>query len=446
MPKYKYNFFNVKQGQLFKDFTALFEIITGEKPPTGARNRAAIKRELSRYISYCKASEVNPEITSKRAIVVKEIYNTPLKLEENRGKHGKYSDQLKPLLLLSCGCSSFEGKMCRLSNSLGIFEKYTLDQLNNTDVWRAKSKIDKLEFNPWALKEDMMPGKQQYLRTLWNQIRAAIGRSLESLQREGIIEWTYYHKLMPDMLIDIDGSKERRLKSIAEIQEDKERREQLLEEILSDSNCVLLPETLDQLNIYSKGWENDIDRSILEEVAYINDMSIPADLLICATKKQEDAIANLEQFMRQYAYKKYYKLKKFPSFEETPNEFEFFQHSYLTKIYRRMVKEMYPWLIECKVMWKEVEYRVLGDSHQLEYYINSPEFDSEAAKESLSKEFLRYMNTHMQDTFFLPTSNTMSDIKENRFGKSTGPVMEKPIAMSKAACELHEKLQQFYEI
>ena len=74
MPKYKYNFLNVKQGQLFKDFTALFETVTGEKPPTGARNRAAIERELSRHISYCKASEINPEVTSKRAIIVKEIY------------------------------------------------------------------------------------------------------------------------------------------------------------------------------------------------------------------------------------------------------------------------------------------------------------------------------------------------------------------------------------
>lgn len=446
MPKYKYNFFNVKPGQLFKDFTALFEIITGEKPPTGARNRAAIKRELSRYISYCKASEVNPEITSKRAIVVKEIYNTPLKLEENRGKHGKYSDHLKPLLLLSCGCSSFKGKMCRLSNSLGIFEKYTIDQLNNTDVWRAKSKIDKLEFNPWALKEDMMPGKQQYLRTLWNQIRAAIERSLDSLQKEGIVEWTYYHKLIPDVLIDVEGRKEKRFKSKHELQEDYNRREKLLKEISSDTNSVLLPETLEHLNIYSAYWENDIDQSALKEATYINEMSIPNEFLICATKRQEDSIANLEQFMRQYAYKKYYRLQRFPSVKELPNEFEFFQNSHLAKLYKQMVEEMYPWLIECKVIWKEVEYRVVGNSHQLEYYINSPEFDSEAAKESLSKEFLRYMNTHMQDTVFLPTSNTMSDIKEKRFGKSTGPVTEKPIAMSKAACKLHKKLQQFYEI
>ena len=446
MPKYKYNFFNVKQDQLFKDFTALFETITGGKPPTGARNRAAIDRELSRHISYCKASEVNPGITSKRAIIVKEIYNTPLKLEENRGKHGKYSDHLKPLLLLSCGGTSFEGKMCRLSNSLGIFEKYTFDKLNNTDGWDSKSKIDKLEFNPWEIKEDMMPGKQQYLRKLWNQIRSAIERSLKSLQEDGIVEWTYYHKLKPDVLIDIDGRTERRLKSRAELQEDNDRREKFLAEILSDANSVLLPETLEQLNIYSKSWDNCIDGELLEDAIYINGMSIPYEFLIRATEKQEDAIANLEQFMRQYAYKKYYKLKNLPPVKEIPNEFEFFQNCYLAKTYKQMVKEMYPWLIECKVMWKEVKYQIVGEPYQLDYYINSPDFDCEVSKEALSKAFLKYMDTHMEEIMFLPTPTTESDLSGRRFGKTTGPMMEKPISMSKAACELHKKLQQFYDI
>lgn len=79
-------------------------------------------------------------------------------------------------------------------------------------------------------------------------------------------------------------------------------------------------------------------------------MSIPDEFLIRATEKQEDAIVNLEQFMRQYAYKKCYKLKSLPSVKEILNEFEFFQNSHLAKTYKQMVKEMYPWLIECKVI------------------------------------------------------------------------------------------------
>lgn len=446
MQKIKFDFSNLEKGQVFKDFSALFEAITGQKPSTGARNRAAYKRELSKYISFCKASEVNPEISAKRAIIIQEIYDTPLKIPENRGKHGKYSDYLKPLLLLSCGFSSFEGKMCRLANSLGIFEKYTLDQLNNTEVWNSKNRIDKFEFNPWAIKEDMTPGKQAYLRVLWNKIRATIKRSLDSLQKEGIIEWRYYYKLLPDVLINIDGCKERRLKSKTELQEDNDKREKLLKEILSDKNSVLLPETLEQLNIYSECWENEISRSRLEEAVYINDMSIPAEYSIRATERQEKAIQNLEQFMRQYTYKKCYKLTNLPPLKDIANEFEFFQNSRLANLYKQMVKEMYPWLIECKVMWREVEYWVIGDPYQYIDYIYSPDFDSEFSKESLSKEFLRYMNTHMQEILFLPTEKTISDIKERRFGKTVGLMMEQPVKMSKSACELHEKLQQFYTI
>lgn len=53
----------------------------------------------------------------------------------------------------------------------------------------------------------------------------------------------------------------------------------------------------------------------------------------------------------------------------------------------------------------------------------------------------------MEEIMFLPTQTTEFDLKARRFGKATGgPIMEKPISISKAACELHEKLQQFYKI
>ncbi len=443
MSKYKYNFQNVKKGQQFKDFTAFFQAITGQKPQTGAKNRAAIERELSKYISYCKASEIKPEISSKRAIIIKEIYDSPRKIDENRGRHGKYANYLKPLLLLSCGYSSYEGKMYRLANSLGIFSQYTFDQLKNAENWNRR---DKMEFNPWSIKGDMRPGKEQYLRSLWNLIRTTIERNLISMQKEGILEWTYYHKFTPDILIDIDGRKERRFKSKTELKQDNKRRQRFLEEIEKDKNAILLPETLEYLNIYSKKWDSYIDQNTLKQEAYRNNMYIPSEYAVLATPEQECAIANLEQFMRQYAYKEYYKQEKFPPVEDITNEFEFFQNSHLLRIYIQLIETMYPWLIECKAIWKEVKYQVVGDASQIERYINVSSFDSELAKESLSKEFLRYMDTHLEQIMFLPTKNTLSDLKEKQFGKRTGPIMERPVSSSKSACALHEKLKQFYPI
>lgn len=446
MTRYNYDFSNLKKGKQFKDFTALFESITGQKPSTGARNRAAYERELSRHIKYCKASKINPEITSKRAIIIQEIYDTPLQLDEKRGKHGKYSDYLKPLLLISCGFCSFSGKMYQLANVLGIFSKYLLDQFNKMEVLKYGKQIDRREYNPWKISEVMMPGREQYIRTLWNQIRTTIERSLNALQKEKIIEWQYYHQLMPDILIDIEDSEGKRTKSKAELEKDQIRREKLLEEIQSDGNAVLLPETIEQLNIYSEKWGHPIKHSAFTEGIIVNGNALPLEFTIRATPEQEKAIKNLEQFMRQYTYKKHNHLDRFPKIEDVPNEYNFFQDRRLYKDYKQLIKEMYPWLIECKTIWKELEYEIIGDCSQLENYIDIQNFDGENCAQSLSLAYLNYMDSHMEKIMFRPTEETLSDLKEKRVYRPDKPILEEPISMSKSAYGLHRELQQFYKI
>ena len=148
MPKkYNYNYEKVHKGDEFKSFTALFEAVTGEKPPSGSANQEAVKREMSKYIDFVKKSEIDPK-ASPRAYIVRKVYDVPLELEENRGRKGIYSDYIKPLLLVSCGFEPFEGKMSKLSNNLGIFKRYTSYLLDNTGVWKNKSNISRSEFNP----------------------------------------------------------------------------------------------------------------------------------------------------------------------------------------------------------------------------------------------------------------------------------------------------------
>ena len=116
-----YNFNNIHEGQVFKNFTELVKAVTGEKLSTGAKNRQAVKNVLYKHIDYCTASEYNADITSSRALIVTKIYDTPRIPEEHRGKHGVYADYLRPLLLTSCG-HSFRGKICTLVNRLGVFK------------------------------------------------------------------------------------------------------------------------------------------------------------------------------------------------------------------------------------------------------------------------------------------------------------------------------------
>ena len=109
-----------------------------------------------------------------------------------------------------------------------------------------------------------------------------------------------------------------------------------------------------------------------------------------------------------------------------------------------MVKEMYPWLINCKVIWKELEYEVVGTPEQLESYVDTRTFDGERCAQLLSQEYLNYMDSHMDKIMFYPTTSTLYDLKGNRFGKISSPLFEQPIEKSKAACALHETLKQFY--
>lgn len=441
--EYNYKFDDLYPKQIFKNFTAMFQAITGEKPPTGSRNRVAVERELSKYIDFGKLSEIDTN-ASPWAYIVKEVYDTPRTLAENRGKSGKYADYLKPLLLVSCGFSGFDGKMYKLANQMGILGKYTIDMLENTAVWKSKNKIDKTEFNPWAINEDMLPGKQQYFRSLWGQIRNAIERSLDSLQKEGIIKWRYYHQLIPSVWIDIEESEKRRTKSKAELEIDKEKREELLKEIENDNNSVLKTETLERLNIYSKGWPcESIQCDAYKGVLHISGRDFIIEFPLRATAEQEAAICNLEDFMRQYTYKKCYKLNQLPSMEETPNAFKFFQDVNLRKTYKQLVQEMYPWLIECKVIWKELEYEIIGTTAQIDQYINLQTFDYEKCEESLSCEFLNYMDSHMGKIQFQPTFDTRSDLKRKSVGER---IPANPLEQSKSACKLHDELKSYYKI
>ena len=56
---------------------------------------------------------------------------------------------------------------------------------------------------------------------------------------------------------------------------------------------------------------------------------------------------------------------------------------------------MYPWLIECKVIWREVKYEITGMPEQIDKYIDLQSFDYEKCMESLSCAFLKYMDSHI---------------------------------------------------
>ena len=110
--KTQYNTDNIEIGQEFRNLSELSLAVTGKKPPTGKRNRDTFLKHLYRHIEFCPSYVLNPMIKSKRQLTILEIYDPPLEIEENRGRHGEYADLLRPMILSKPLCLSIE-KSCK---------------------------------------------------------------------------------------------------------------------------------------------------------------------------------------------------------------------------------------------------------------------------------------------------------------------------------------------
>ena len=425
-------------GQRFSNFTNLYTFLTGEPLPAGGRNKDFIEKQLSQHIRYCKVSEIDPNEKAKRAIIITEIFETPQLLPENRGKAGKYADYLKPLLLAQ---KSFSGKFCGLCNTLGIFKKFFDFQYGSSKPGKGNYKywIDR---NLWEIEKAMAPGEIEYRSNMQLQINKAMERALNSLQKEGLIEWRYYYQLRPDVTIDIEESHHRRPQSKEILSKRQNDRETFWKKLAGDENLLLHPKSLDVLNIFSPGWGGSLSKADYIGLVIRDDCKT---FPIRATPIQEEAIRELELFMRQYAYKEYHKKESLPAVADLPKEYEFFQDRQLAYCYKRIIKEMYPWLIACKI-WREIGYEVIASEEQIARYIG-PKFEKNECAEKVSCAFLQYMDEHMAKIMFVP-DKARKDLNKFVFGKSRGQIAqtEQAIAESVSATKLHGVLKTLYPI
>ena len=147
--------------------------------------------------------------------------------------------------------------------------------------------------------------------------------------------------------------------------------------------------------------------------------------------------------MRQYAYMKFYKLQALPSMEkeEVSSSYKFFNNPSLSMAYKKLVIEIYPWLIECKVMWKELEYHLFKNSEPVNRYTDLQAFDKKQCQDVLSQTFIQYMDSHMDKIQFAP--NNSSDINGTHVGRLPNTM---PLNRSDSACALHNRLKGLYNI
>lgn len=432
-------------GQTFKSFAELYRLLTDEDPPTGKKNQDARKSQFKKYFEWKPLKDVDPNITSKRAIIITKIYDSPITIPENRGKQGKYSDYLKPLLLLH---GSFNGTVSMLFWKLEIFKRFYGERYKEHlpyELWRKSDSIDLL---PWRIPDSERKllglGEYIYKRKLWHCMRTAAERSLKSLQQEGKIKYKNYYQILPDYLTDIEETNKKRPKTKPEIQQENRAREVFLHEVCSDPNCILDFEQIIILDIFSKEWAGEKSKETYRQMV----CAAKSDILRCfplrATSEQEKAIEHLETFLRQYTYKKYKNMVKFPAIEDVPDEFKFFSNPGLNYLYMQNVKALFPLLVRCKKAWKEMEYTVIEKPNSTD--LPSIDFLSE----KLSIAFFEYMDKQMNKVEIFPRKKDVSDIKnywrifdddypEEKF---IGRLF--PLKRSISAERLHNTLKQLY--
>ena len=437
------------EGQRFPSFAALCRLLTGEEPPTGKKNQNALKNQFKKYFDWKLLKGVDPNTTSKRAIIITKIYDSPIILPENRGKRGKYSDLLKPLLLMHRQFQGKESELFRELNILGrAYENRYKEYLPN-EPWRNSNSIDLL---PWRFAKQegraLVLGEYTYRRVLWNEMRMTLERTLNSLQQEGKINWRKYYVMIPSTLTEIEGTKQRRKKMRAELKKEDCERKKFLEMISEDPNCVIDIPKLVALDIFSGKWNGIVDLEEYQQRMYSDikdrgENNILRDIPIRLTKAQEEILKNLELFVRQYTYKEINNLKKLPPAEEIPKEYEFFSDRKLGQLYQDNVEWLYPLLIRCKATWKEIEYTVL---EELDNTDNPPQ---NVLSDRLSIQFLKRMDKKMMKIWVTLRRADLIDISDDNKHKklaSQGKKDLKEIPLG-IRCQLGQtrSAQQFHD-
>ncbi len=232
---YEFTVSKVHEGQSFSSFKVLFRTVTGREPPTGKKNLDIVKKNLARYVEYRPLMEVDSTATSKRAVIITAIHEDPLPMEDHRGERGTYADFMRPLVLK---LTEFEGKMYVLCNELGLFSRYFQEMQRSSVVKDTLGRNGEFEYNLWNTNEKLLLGEREYNALLYRQLRDVLKRTLDSLQKKGILEWGFIFKCQPDLFYDVGNGKYRK-KSLVELKDEKQAYLQEIQKEAGRANALL---------------------------------------------------------------------------------------------------------------------------------------------------------------------------------------------------------------
>ena len=390
------------------------------------------KKNLARHVEYKLLIEVDPTATSKRALIITAIHETPLPMEDHRGRHGTYIDALRPLILKN---QRFEGKMYVLCNDLGLFSKYSQEVQRSPAVKDTLLRNGEHEYNLWKVDDRMQLGEAEYCMRISQQNREVLKRAMDSLQKEGIIQWQGYFKMQPDLFYPL-GNSHYRKKSVKELMEEREKYLREIQKEAARPNSILDAELaaflingIDILNPYIQQLYNYY-------------MGTAYDTERC-TPRQEEAIRNYQAYVRQLAYMAHFHLSELPGrdLEIISNEGKFFIDSALARAYRKLDDKLRPHLFGEIKFWKEISYQVI-DPEKAKAYRPEGFSQDDACADEISQKILEYMDGPMRQRRVEAGKNDLKDII-GYFGTPKAG-SQYPLGSFASAVNLHERLKGLY--
>lgn len=423
---YKYDTSSISEGQVFPTFKALFKAVTHREPPTGKASYDAAKDNLHRYLDWDLCCNRNPHEKSKRAVIVLAIHHPPLPpLKDGRGKMGIYIGDLKSLLMqVIYQEGSYDGKPSELFNQLGLFSKY-FDEMKRTEkVQRALERNgNPFDYNLWG--NDQHLGKDTYNRIMRQKLKEIVTTALNSLQKEGIIEWHEHYIVIPNLY-----NEQYELKNFLQFKEEYKECKRNLGQAAARKNSVLNAELVATLLF------KPIDYKRVKENNLLNYRDN-------ATKRQTQAIENYQQFLMQCSIKEYHHQEELPKKSNLPEQWRFFRNPKLNKLYSRFQKEYAPTLLGGTLFWKQIHI-VIADKNKLKQYFNyekNSQIDK-TASDMVSLKVLDYMERQLKKQTITPDEDDIDDIRTG-FGLSRIE-REYSLKYSKSAMDLHTHLKELY--
>lgn len=423
------------EGNNYASETALFDTLyeIGVSLPkgyrSGGRNKELSRKEANRYIEYKPLYEVDPNCKKKRAVTITKVRDPPIPKEDGRGSKGRYADYLRPLIVKTAMDHSFRGTKTELFDSWGVYDKYREEQIRNGLFNPNKGH----SFNPWSITKDIRPGEAKYYQLISFKERDSLETALNSLGKEGVIEWSKYTRYAPIIKTTEFIDSVERLKTWKEYTKDCNDRLELITQLSEEQNCVLSSKLFQAgLNVSQSTYD------AWSQLYYgSNGEQLPDEQ---ATAEQEIMYENYQEFIRQLTIYECSSSKTFCSPEAIPNKYNIFTDWTYRRRYNDLDKTWKRQLLGWEQVRQELYFKMIDERRAITYL---EQYSPELAFE-LACEYILYMDEHMDREKLYYPQNYTSDFEG--IISSDGSMRLFPLSTSGSAANLHKKLKRLFNL